>query len=135
MRVHCSKGTYIRTLVEDIAKAGNTVAHTASLHRENVGDFKAEDMLDLPGAAAAAADGPHGLRERLLPADIALASWPEVVVGVADATKFSGGQSVSVPDTGNGLVRVYDVQRTFLGVGELSGIGCLAPRRVFRAAK
>ncbi len=38
-RVHCSKGTYVRTLVEDIAKAAGTVAHTARLHRETVGDF------------------------------------------------------------------------------------------------
>ena len=46
-RVRCSKGTYVRTLVEDIAAAAGTVAHTAQLHRETVGDFRADDMLDL----------------------------------------------------------------------------------------
>jgi len=49
-RVHCSKGTYVRTLVEDIARVAGTVAHTANLHRESVGNFRAEDMMDLPSA-------------------------------------------------------------------------------------
>ena len=134
LRVHCSKGTYIRTLVEDIAKAAGTLAHAASLHRENVGDFKAEDMLDLPGATEVAENGPDGLRDRLLPADAALASWPEVVIDPVDAGKFSGGQSVAVSQSGSGLVRVYDDRRVFLGVGELSEVGSLAPRRIFHTA-
>lgn len=133
LRVHCSKGTYIRTLVEDIAKAAGTVAHTASLHRESLGDFRAVDMLDLPSAAVMAADGPKGLRERLMPADIALASWPEVNIDVEAGTKFSGGQSVPVAATGIGLVKVYNAERVFLGVGELSGTQQLAPKRVFHA--
>ena len=76
-RVHCSKGTYVRTLVEDIARSAGTVAHTASLHRESVGDFRAEDMLDLSSAEFAAQTDPDALRERLLPADMALAGWPQ----------------------------------------------------------
>ena len=50
LRVKCAKGTYIRTLVEDIAEAAGTIAHTDSLHRESVGAFRAEDMLDLSKA-------------------------------------------------------------------------------------
>ncbi|MFQ6006431.1 MAG: tRNA pseudouridine(55) synthase TruB, partial [Woeseia sp.] len=68
-RVRCSKGTYVRTLVEDVARAAGTVAHTASLHRESVGDFRAEDMVDLTDAGR--------LGDHLLPADAALAGWPE----------------------------------------------------------
>jgi tRNA pseudouridine55 synthase len=134
LRVHCSKGTYIRTLVEDIAKAAGTIAHTASLHRESLGDFKADDMLDLPSVADMAADGPKGLRERLLPADTALAGWPEVNIDVVAGSMFSGGQSVPVDASGTGLVRVYDAERVFLGVGELSGTQQLAPKRIFHAA-
>ncbi|NOX70296.1 MAG: tRNA pseudouridine(55) synthase TruB [Gammaproteobacteria bacterium] len=134
LRVHCSKGTYIRTLVEDIAKAAGTLAHAASLHRENVGDFRAADMLDFSTVVAiVAADGPEGLRDRLLPPDTALASWSEVAIDSSAAGKFSGGQSVPVAEAGTGLVRVYDDQRVFLGVGELSMAGELAPRRVFRS--
>ena len=135
LRVHCSKGTYIRTLVEDIAKAAGTLAHAASLHREQVGDFKATDMLDLPAAVATVeADGSSGLRDRLLPPDVALASWSEVSIDSIAAEKFTGGQSVSVADSGPGLVRVYDVKKIFLGVGELSAAGKLAPKRIFHPA-
>ena len=63
LRVKCSKGTYIRTLVEDIAAAAGTVAHTESLHRESVGSFRAEDMLDLGKAEEWAESEPELLRE------------------------------------------------------------------------
>jgi len=134
-RVRCSKGTYIRSLVEDIAKVAGTVAHTARLHRENVGDFRAEDMLDLKGAEAVAAEGPGPLRERLLAPDQALAGMPVVGLEEALAVKFCGGQAVRGGDAGHtGLARVYGENREFLGVGELSGDGMIAPRRVFRVA-
>ncbi len=134
-RVSCSKGTYVRTLVEDVAKAAGTVAHTASLHRETVGRFRTEDMLDLAAAEKAAAGDATALRKRLLPADSALADWPQACLGDKDAVRFSGGQRVhhnaAHPSSG-GLVRVYRDDRTFLGVGEQSKDGWLAPKRVFR---
>ncbi len=136
-RVHCSKGTYVRSLVEDIARSAGTVAHTASLHRESVGDFRAEDMLDLSSAELAAESDPNGLRERLLPADTALAGWPQRQIDDEAAVRFTGGQAVPV-ETGRsatGRVRVYsDGGKQFLGVGELSGDGLVAPRRIFRVA-
>ncbi len=60
-RVHCSKGTYVRTLVEDIAAKAGTVAHTASLHRETVGEFRAADMLDMGTLEADAEAGASSL--------------------------------------------------------------------------
>jgi len=135
LRVHCSKGTYIRTLVEDIAKAAGTVAHTARLHRETVGDFQAEDMLDLPGAERVAESGPEALRARLLPTDVALASWPDCHIPDDAAERFCGGQVVAHAGDGvEGLVRVYSDTRQFLGVGYRSAEGMLAPRRIFRLA-
>lgn len=135
LRVRCSKGTYIRTLVEDIAKAAGTVAHTANLHRETVGDFRAEDMLDLPGAQRVAEAGPEALRERLLPADVALSGWPVQRIPAELTERFTGGQAVPVPAHQEGLVRVYATGGRFLGVGELSAEGMLAPRRIFRLAR
>lgn len=131
-RVHCSKGTYIRVLVEDIAKKAGTVAYTASLHRETVGDFQSANMLDMSAVEALAEHGPEQLREKLLPADLALADMPEVSVGADDAAKFCGGQAVAAAvEVQEGLARVYEAGERFLGVGELSKDGLLAPRRVF----
>lgn len=131
-RVHCSKGTYIRTLVEDIAKAGGTLAHTARLHRETVGDFPAADMLDMGEVEAMGKDGPDLLRQRLLPADLALTGWPACRIEDADTEGFCGGQPARCADTGVGLTRVYGAQNRFLGIGDLTGEGRVLPRRIFR---
>ncbi len=133
-RVSCSKGTYVRTLVEDIARAAGTVAHTAKLHRETVGDFRAEDMLDMTGAERAAESGPTELRERLMPADTALTGWPACYVAAGDEDRFSGGQQVACDSAGSGLIKVYGAGGRFLGVGELVDGGTVAPRRIFMLA-
>jgi tRNA pseudouridine55 synthase len=134
-RVRCSKGTYVRTLVEDIAVAAGTVAHTAQLHRETVGDFQADEMLNLERAEAVAAEGPDALRALLLPADRALARLPEVRLEPAAGSRFCCGQVVaSSPTDTAGLCRVYGDSGRFLGVGELDNDGRLAPRRVFGVA-
>jgi tRNA pseudouridine55 synthase len=131
-RVRCSKGTYIRVLAEDIAKKAGTVAHTARLHRESVGDFEEDRMLDMTVVEGLAEEGLESLRAKLLPADIVLTDMPQVSVESDDALRFCGGQAVQVPADGQeGLVRVYEVGQQFLGVGELSGDGVLSPRRVF----
>ena len=129
-RVRCSKGTYVRSLVEDLAKAAGTVAHTARLHREAVGSFDSGATLDLAEAERLAECGE--LEGRLLPPDVALAALPGVTIDVAVAEKFCGGQAVEVAaEADEGLARVYAGEQDFLGVGELTGDGWLAPRRVF----
>jgi tRNA pseudouridine55 synthase len=131
-RVRCSKGTYIRSLVEDIARAAGTVAHTARLHRETVADFRADEMVELTAVEETASQGPLPLRERLMPADRALTGLPEVCLDGARAERFRGGQPVPADEPERkGLARVYGEEQDFLGVGELCGDGRVAPRRVF----
>jgi len=135
-RVACSKGTYVRTLVEDIARKAGTVAHTARLHRETVGRFRAEDMQDLATVEAMAEQDRDDLRANLLPPDEALTGFPAVNLDEDAGQRFSGGQVVPAA-TGqeNGLARAYVAGGRFLGVGELSGDGQLAPRRVFNLSE
>jgi len=135
-RVACSKGTYVRTLVEDIAKKAGTVAHTVRLHRETVGRFRAEDMQDLATVEAQAEQDRDALRDSLLPSDEALTGFPAVDLEAGAGQKFSGGQAVQVTaGQANGLARVYVAGGRFLGVGELSDDGWLAPRRVFNLSE
>ncbi len=132
-RVSCSKGTYIRTLVEDVAKQAGTLAHTARLHRETVGHFRASEMIDLETVETLAHDDPATLTERLLAPDSALQAFPAVSVDAEAAQRFSGGQAVAVAgDCATGLARVYGDGERFLGIGELPGNGQVAPRRVFQ---
>ncbi len=131
-RVRCSKGTYIRSLVEDIARAAGTVAHTARLHRETVADFRADEMVDLKAVEESAAEGPADLRERLMPPDRALTALPEVCLDGPAAERFCVGQAVTAGESeSSGLARVYAEEHVFLGVGELMENGRIAPRRVF----
>ena len=95
-RVHCSKGTYIRTLVEDIAKAAGTVAHIANLHRESVGNFRTEDMVDLLNIERFAGSSPEVFYEYLLPTDEALVGWPKREINEDAAAGFTAGQAVPV---------------------------------------
>lgn len=132
-RVTCSKGTYVRTLVEDIAGLAGTVAHTARLHRESVARFESEDMIDLTTVEARVEQDKQALVADLLPPDAALTGMEAVEVDATDGPAFSGGQALRVAAGGKaGLVRVYQAGDRFLGVGELSGDGLLAPRRVFQ---
>ncbi len=135
-RVRCSKGTYIRVLVEDIARSVGTVAHTARLHREVVGDFQEVDMLDLSALEADAADGAAVLQRRLMAPDMALTGLPAVTVSADDGQRFCMGQALDGHDSElSGLVRVYDDEHRFLGVGEVSAGGIIAPKRVFLPAE
>ena len=134
-RVTCSKGTYIRVLVEDIAKAAGTVAHTARLHREAVADFRVEDMLDLSTVEASIEVDRTAFVARLLPPDKALLGLPQVAVPVEEGPKFSGGQALEAPEEAvDGPLRVYTEDGQFLGVGELSDQRQLCPRRVFKTS-
>lgn len=133
-RVRCSKGTYVRTLVEDLARAAGTVAHTAALHREAVAGFDSGDMMPLSEATRLAEAGE--LAARLAPADRALTAWPACRVNDVEAARFGSGQPVAAPGlTGEkpaAMYRVYDAGGRFLGVGEATGEGRVAPRRIFR---
>ncbi len=134
-RVTCSKGTYIRSLVEDIAAKAGTVAHTARLHREYVDPFEPAGMIDLAVAETLAEAEPGPLEARLLPADRALESLPAVTIGDAAVSRFRGGQAVEVTehDGSRGLVRVYGPgeRAEFVGVGERVQDNAVTPKRVF----
>ncbi|MEM9207977.1 MAG: tRNA pseudouridine(55) synthase TruB [Pseudomonadota bacterium] len=130
-RVRCSKGTYIRTLVEDIARAAGTLAYTSSLHREQVGDFESPDMMPLTAVESAADDGPEALEALLLPVDRALAGWDEACLSADEAERFLHGQTIGSAAAGGGMVRVYGPRARFLGVAERNARGGLSPRRVF----
>jgi tRNA pseudouridine55 synthase len=135
-RVTCSKGTYVRVLVEDIARAAGTVAHTARLHREAVGDFRAADMVDLRAVEVQAEESRAELCRSLLPPDRALLAFPAVEIGAEESAGFRRGQAVASPRAeAVGLQRVYAADGQFLGVGECSQGGALAPRRVFKTSE
>jgi tRNA pseudouridine55 synthase len=134
--VHCSKGTYIRTLVEDIGEVLGCGAHVANLRRFGVGPYKASGMVTLDALEdCLAREGEKGLDGLLLPMESGLSQWPDVRLSGDAAFYLRQGQPVLVPHAPTtGLVRLYEGQRRFLGVGEILDDGRVAPRRLLNTS-
>jgi tRNA pseudouridine55 synthase len=132
LRVHCSKGTYVRTLVEDIAAAAGTVGHVAALRRLTVGHFAEARMRTFADLETAAEQGVEALDRSLLPADAALEGWPTAHVGSAEAAKLARGQAVPAgPELPCGHVKVYADSGELIAIGLVTAERQLAPKRVF----
>ncbi len=132
--VTCSKGTYVRTLVEDIAKTLGTLGHVSQLRRLSIEPFEEHQMVNMEALEASAQEGLASLDQWLLPIDAALAKWPRVVVEAELCESLTHGQSVPAqPDWPQAWVRVYSPDNIFLGIGEVRMHGQLVPRRIFPA--
>ncbi|MGB1109020.1 MAG: tRNA pseudouridine(55) synthase TruB [Gammaproteobacteria bacterium] len=131
--VHCSKGTYIRTLVEDIGEALGCGAHVAALHRSSVGPFNTEAMVDMDQVEQASESGFDALDALLIPLDTAISDWPKVSLNQDTSFYLRQGQPVIVPKAPTqGLVALYQAaDEGFIGVGEVISDGRIAPRRLF----
>jgi tRNA pseudouridine55 synthase len=129
LRVRCSKGTYVRTLVEDLARSAGTVGYVAGLRRLALGAF-AGPMLTLAELTAAAGAGLRALDGLLLQADSALSGWPAVRLEAAQACRIRQGQHVAGESGPPGLVRLYEGNHVFVGVGERLADCRIVPRRL-----
>ena len=131
LEVGCSKGTYVRTLVEDIAKKLDCGAHVTALRRLSVGPYDG-DMLTIEQLTVLAEQGMDALDACLQPIDSGVADWPDVHLGSDAAFYVQQGQAVMVPHAPTqGWVRIYD-QSQFLGLGEIQDDGLVAPRRMIK---
>jgi len=128
--VHCSKGTYVRTLAEDIGERLGCGAHVVALRRTGVGPYTNFPMFTMDRLEETAEQGQGELDRLLLPIDTALGEWPAVTVGADSAFYMKQGQAVLVPKAPTeGWVRVY-LGDQFLAVGEVQDDGRIAPKRL-----
>lgn len=131
LRVRCSKGTYIRTLVEDIARSAGTEAHVAELRRLAVAPFPTERMVDLAALERAAGAGQTALDGLLRPVDEALLALPSVILAPLEAIRLRQGQGIEcTANRDPGLVRLYGPDGAFVGIGERLPGARLVPRRL-----
>jgi tRNA pseudouridine55 synthase len=128
LRVHCSKGTYVRTLVEDLGRALGTCAHVAALRRTTAGPFGPGGLVTAEQLARLAGDL-AGLDALLLPVDAGLGDHPEVRLGSDAASFLAHGQAVRSAAGPEGLVRVYGPVG-FLGLCQRHRDGTLEPKRL-----
>lgn len=127
LHVRCSKGTYVRTLAEDIGAALGVGAHLGALRRTSAGslDVRRASTLDaLEGLSEAERDA------RLLPLEALLAGLPRLELDAPQARRFSNGQRIQVSGGARGLCAVFGAQQRVLGLGELAAGGELRPLRL-----
>jgi tRNA pseudouridine55 synthase len=132
LRVLCSKGTYVRVLAEDLARALGTCGRLYSLRREYVEQFAGEPMLSIEQLEAAGRpveDWP------LLPADRALLHLPALQLTPAALGALLHGQPVYGLASGAALWRLYDAGERFLGLGVSDAADTLRVRRLFSSAR
>jgi tRNA pseudouridine55 synthase len=129
--VRCSKGTYVRTLVEDIGRVLGCGAHLAALRRTRSGGFGVEDAVTLDQLQV---DSAKARDARLLPVERLLAGLPRVDLPAALAERFARGQALRLNDAPAGQCSVYGQQGRLLGLGEGRPAGELHPRRLVNHA-
>ena len=132
MDVFCSKGTYIRNLVEDMGDDLGCGAHVTRLHRSQVGPYQEDGMITLDQAEALVEEsGVAALDELLLPVYSSVSNWPEVILNSSLAFYIQQGQAIQVTNAPeNGGVRLMTDDGEFLGIGEINEDGMVAPKRL-----
>ena len=135
LRIHvrCSKGTYIRTLGEDMGRALGCGAHLSELRRIAVGSLQVSEAITLTALSEKA----EGDRAQLLqPVDALISSCPKIMLNEQLAARFMHGQRLSLAKEGvihpaiEGRVRVYGASDQLLGTGQIQEFAVLAPERL-----
>ncbi len=132
--VTCSKGTYIRTLGEDLARALGTVGHLRALRRTSVGGAFARAAPHPLEALEALAGDEAALLRLLLPVDAALEGFPAIVLEAGDASRFRHGQTVEAPSAPVARLRLYAPGGVFIGIGECDDGRWVRPLRLMSGA-
>jgi tRNA pseudouridine55 synthase len=132
--VHCSKGTYIRVLAEDLAARLGTIAHLWALRRLGVEPFGAQPQWTFEALESFSS---AQLQDLLLPVDAALVAWRRLDLSAGGVSAFRQGQTVAIPadlpESVPGTVRIYAEGVGFLGLGQVEPAGRLVPLRLISA--
>jgi len=129
IRVQVSKGTYIRSLAEEVGRRLDCGGHLSALRRETVGRFSIGDSVTLEAFERMAVDARVG---RLLPPDALLEGVPRVDLDEWGGVAIRQGRSVRIQGAAAGLVRLYDHCGAFMGVGRAGDDASIAPQRLLQ---
>jgi tRNA pseudouridine55 synthase len=118
LRVRCSKGTYIRSLAEDIGIALGSRAHLSALRRTASGRFRIEDAVTLGHLGTM---GPAERRQRLRSLADLLVGFPRAELDAPAAARLRNGQALAIPGLSEGVYGVYDPEGAVIGLGRSDG--------------
>ncbi len=130
LEIECSKGTYIRTIIDDLGQILGCGAHVTMLHRTFVADYPVELMVTIEQLENER-EQDKSLDDYLLPMDSPVSHLEKVVIDLDSAHYFCHGNPVSYSGLDeNDYIRVYDEDDTFLGLAEVDKDFMLAPKRL-----
>lgn len=133
LEVHCSKGTYIRTLVDDLGEVLGCGAHVTMLRRLAVANYPIDKMMSLADLQHLAENVPLAtLDSHLLPMDSAVQTLPKLNLTESQTKAVKFGQRVRFENNDQlfGLVRLFSDQQQFLGVAEITPDNVIRPNRM-----
>ena len=133
LEVHCSKGTYIRTLVDDLGEALGCGAHVTMLRRTAVADYPTEKMLDWHTLQSLAEQQDLALLDALLlPMDTAVAKLPALILNESQTQGIGFGQRIKFDNLNRlqGQVRLFSHENRFLGVAVIDENNVIRPQRL-----
>ena len=133
LEVHCSKGTYIRTLVDDLGETLGCGAHVTMLRRTAVADYPTEKMLDWHALQSLAERQDLSLLDALLlPMDTAVAKLPALTLNESQTQSIGFGQRIKFDNLNRlqGQVRLFSHENRFLGVAVIDENNVIRPQRL-----
>ena len=133
LEVHCSKGTYIRTLVDDLGEVLGCGGHVTMLRRTAVADYPTEKMLDWHALQNLAEQQDLALLDALLlPMDTAVAKLPALTLDENQTQGIGFGQRIKFnnPNRLQGQVRLFSHENRFLGVAVIDENNVIRPQRL-----
>ncbi len=132
--VQCSKGTYIRTLVEDISHKLGCGGHVTMLRRVAAAGYQLDQAVTIEHIEEIAEQGNVALDKELLATEHALPDWPSIVASDEMVIALRHGQTIKVDQVFESeKVRLFDENKQFIGLGEMTKQGIVSPKRVFVA--
>ncbi|PHS32416.1 MAG: tRNA pseudouridine(55) synthase TruB [Methylophaga sp.] len=132
--VQCSKGTYIRTLVEDISHKLGSGGHVSMLRRVAAAGYQLAQSVTIEELEQRVEQGLEAMDQILLPTENALPDWPSIYATDEMVDALRQGQTIKVNQTFESeKVRLFDTNKQFIGLGEMTEQGIVAPKRVFVA--
>lgn len=133
--VHSSKGTYIRTLVQDIGDKIGCGAHVVDLRRTALGGFKENQMMSFSRLEEVSKQGLKEMDKLLLPMEEVLCNYPQIYLSEDMAKSFCHGMEINLSNLPNkqDCLRVYNHVNKFVGIGEINLKGYVKPKRLINS--
>ena len=131
LEVTCSKGTYIRTLIEDIGKKLGCGAHVVELRRTGFAHIDISQTFKFSDLEGLASDDYQALDEKILASEDMLPNLENIYLSEIQSVDIKFGRALQTDKQGLLKVKLFDEKKQFLGIGQRQESGIIAPKRLF----